>query len=176
MNSYLQLVYNLLTQLNGLKDGSSKFYKRAFGCSFVALCLLLGNMPESLAQESHTISKKEANEIAKRLDVLASPIYKAGLKENMNRIRFVPNKGQYNSDVLYTFNTPEAQMVVFQDRLRFIALHNIKVNADNTLNNTHAIQSEKHIVDIKFKDANVLKGREVIDPNAPSYNYFYSEG
>ena len=90
----------------------------------------------------------------------------------MSSIYFVPNKGQYPSTVLYTFNTREAQMLVFKDRIRLIALH--KQSFKNKEEEKAVWPKEKHIVDIKFKGSNELSPIEITNNESPIFNYFTS--
>jgi hypothetical protein len=96
--------------------------------------------------------------------ILANPNLRKGLNKSMNTVYFIPNKGQNAADVLYTFNTKEAQMFVYKDKLALVALH--KKGKD---------VKESQLINIKFTGANQLVPTEITNDKSPTFNYFTSQ-
>lgn len=94
--------------------------------------------------------------------LLSSTSFQQHLNKSMNTVNFVPNKGQYNREVLYTFITPQAQMIVFADRLRMVSLKRET--------------NEKQTIDITFPGSNSLRPLPLAKKDAPTFNFFSGEG
>jgi hypothetical protein len=102
--------------------------------------------------------------------ILSNPYFRKGLNESRNTVYFIPNEGQYVQDVLYSFNTREAQMLVFKDRLRLIALH--AAPPQDIRDRKKDPGTEQHSIDIKFKGANELVPTQLVNKQSPVFNYF----
>ncbi len=117
------------------------------------------------SQTVKPVIKKSATDVsASSKTILANPNLRRGLNKSMNTVYFIPNKGQNAADVLYTFNTKEAQMFVYKDKLSLVALHK---NGKDV--------NESQLINIKFTGANQLVPTEIANDKSPTFNYFTSQ-
>jgi hypothetical protein len=118
---------------------------------------------------THLHKNEKINTASWGKEFYSSPVFLHSLHRTMNTINFVLNEGQFDAKVLYTFNTPHANMVVFSDRLRMIILNKKETDGNKKENFT---DQEKQIVDIQFPGANALVPEPVFKEGAANYNYF----
>lgn len=67
--------------------------------------------------------------VSKNIEQLDS-ITKMGLNESMNKIHFIPNRGQWNCDVLYASLEFLYDIIIYQNHISIISKNNVqqKVN------------------------------------------------
>lgn len=107
--------------------------------------------------------------------ILSRPELRKGLNENMNTVNFIPNKGQYSKEVLYSFSTPQAQMIIFKDKIRLVNAKTTLQKIEFKNKQSFPAVTDKQYVDIFFTGANKLNPTAQFDREAASYNYFSSE-
>ncbi len=105
-------------------------------------------------------------------EILSKPGFQERLHDAMNKIYFVPNNGQYHKDVVYTFNTAQAKMLVYKDHLRMITVNR---NKQTTAKDSIRGNIEKQIVDIRFPGAGLLQPQEEKRSDATTFNWFGSK-
>lgn len=127
-----------------------------------------------------TVQKNQAAAPPQRLtvmngptrEILSKPGFQQRLQAAMNKIYFVPNHGQYNSQVIYSFRTPQATMLVYHDHLRMIAQQR---NFSSTTGDSSRGNRTKQIIDIRFPGAGLLQPKEEKRSGTTIFNWFSSE-
>ena len=102
-------------------------------------------------------------------------VAKALLRENLNSIKFIENKGQWPTDVLYVGKSSTGNVAIYKDRLAFstpqyIANDQDKHSGKGSLDSSLKVGA--HEWALKFEQANRVHNIEVGSPFVTQFNYF----
>ena len=122
------------------------------------------NIDDCLLNNNHKISSSK--------DKLDS-ITKMNLNESMNKIHFIPNKGQWNCNILYASMGMLYDIIVYNNYVSIVSKNKIKENSELEIIKSNSL-GEKHIINLFFEGSNefILQEGRKLNTN---YNWFTNE-
>ncbi len=100
-------------------------------------------------------------------------VTKMNLNESMNKVHFIPNKGQWNCNILYASMGMLYDIIVYNNYISIVSKNKIK-RIDSLEINKISNGEEKHIVNLFFEGGNdfiVQEGKKI----NTDYNWFMNE-